>query len=122
MRSLLRDTPPVAWLITALISVRTAVMAVMVLGLSALINSQLNPGSTDDLTSFLVLVIITTVGAGGLLVVENILPGRLRVKQEAAWRQELARKSLTLGPDTSRDDAQVITEATDATEKASTYT
>lgn len=123
MRSLLRDIPPVGWLITTLISIRTAVMAVMILGLSLLIDSQLTPtpDSAGD-TSALVLLIATAIIAGALLVMENILPGRVRATQEATWRRELAQKSLTLGPDTSRDDAQVITEATDATEKASTYT
>lgn len=122
MRSLLSDIPPIGWLITALISFRTAVMAVMILGVAELINTQVDSGTGVLPTGPLALVILTAVFAGVLLVLENVLPGRLRVQQEAIWRAELSQRSLTLGPDTSRDDAQVITEATEATEKASTYT
>lgn len=121
MRSLLQDVPRVGWLITLLITVRTAVMAVLILGLADLINTQLG-GTTGAATPALVATILAAVVAGVLLVVENILPGRLRARQEARWREQLSRTSLSLGPDTPRDDAQVITEATDATEKASTYT
>lgn len=121
MRSLLQDVPRVGWLITLLITVRTAVMAVMILGLADLITAQLGDTAGDP-TPALVVTILAAVVAGVLLVVENVLPGRLRARQEARWREQLARVSLSLGPDTSRDDAQVITEATDATEKASTYT
>lgn len=121
MRSLLQDVPRVGWLITLLITVRTAVMAVMILGLADLITAQLGDTAGDP-TPALVVTILAAVVAGVLLVVENVLPGHLRARQEARWREQLARVSLSLGPDTSRDDAQVITEATDATEKASTYT
>lgn len=119
MRSLLRDIPRVGWMLTALITVRTAVMALMILGFGGVIDAQLNDapaGGASALTGIAALL------AGALLIAENILPGRLRARQEATWRERLARASLALGPDTSRDDAQVITEATDATAKASTYT
>ncbi len=100
-------------------------MAVMILGLGELIDTAVDgagPGHTAGSPATFIFVALTALFAGVLLVVENIVPGNLRVRQEATWRAQLARRSLSLGPDSSRDDAHVITEATDATEKASTYT
>lgn len=116
IRSLLRDIPSVGWLITALIVVRTIVMALVIIGLGSLIDAP-------------VLSTMWWLGAGvliaaALLFTEAILPQRLRARTEAAWRQQLAQKNLSLSSTgaSSRDDAQLITLATESASKASTYT
>ncbi|ALC06260.1 ABC transporter ATPase and permease [Corynebacterium deserti GIMN1.010] len=115
---MLRDIPAVGWLITALIVLRTVLMSLSVVGLGSLVD--------DRSTAALWIVIGLCVASGIVLAVEVVLPQRLRARQEAQWRAELAQKNFALTPDgdtgEAADDAHVITQATEATEKASTYT
>ncbi|GFK19354.1 ATP-binding cassette domain-containing protein [Corynebacterium glutamicum] len=116
MRSLLRDIPAVGWLITATIVVRTLVVALVIVGIGLLIDVP-SPAHS----AMLWWVLAGATAAAALLCAEAVLPQRIRARVERSWRRQLAAKNLELNSSSS-DDAQLITLATEATSKASTYT
>ncbi|BAU96415.1 ABC transporter ATPase and permease [Corynebacterium suranareeae] len=116
MRSLLRDIPAVGWLLTALIVARMVVITLVIIGFGLLIDA---PSPTQSAPFWWVLA--GAITAAALLWAEAVLPQRLRARTESVWRKQLARKNLGLSS-TGHDDAHIITLATEATTKASTYT
>lgn len=111
----LREVPLTGWLIAAVICVRTAVLALMIVALGSVIDQP-------DSRSAVVAVIAGIAVAAALLLLEQFLPQWLRARQEARWRRRLAGVSLGRGPDATDDDAELISLATESAAKAATYT
>lgn len=113
MRSLVHDMPAVGWLITATIVVRTLLLSLVIIGVGTLVDS---PSTTT-----MIWVVGAAVCAGAVMCLESVLPQRLRARQEASWRKQLAHRNFALDTKSS-DHAQLITLATEGAAKASTYT